>query len=321
MTLAEETGGEPRPCWLPSYGRYRLHFSLPGNASLPDFPGSAWRGAFGWALRELVCVTGQADCRGCLLMAGCAYQRIFETAVKNPERGVSTHAPHPFVLHAPGPSPRALERGEIHVDLCLLGQAGELLPAVTAAMQRAAAGGVAGARNRLRLRRMDQWHHGRWEPIYRPGWDGLRLLPPESGEQPPAFPGGPVTIRLLSPLRLKQGGRLVGPERLTPRVFMYALYARMRRLAAHYAAAMDRHWPEVPQHRQFRESCLRWQELDRYSSRQGRKHGIGGLLGSFTMDLDGLEEAWPLFWHGQFLHVGKCTSMGHGAYRIQLGAD
>ncbi len=32
---------------------------------LPDFPGSAWRGAMGHALKRLVCVTGMQDCTAC----------------------------------------------------------------------------------------------------------------------------------------------------------------------------------------------------------------------------------------------------------------
>ena len=50
------------PEWLPPYARYRFFFSLPQHAELSEWPGSAWRGAFGWALRELVCVTGAKTC-------------------------------------------------------------------------------------------------------------------------------------------------------------------------------------------------------------------------------------------------------------------
>ncbi|MBU0500879.1 MAG: CRISPR system precrRNA processing endoribonuclease RAMP protein Cas6 [Gammaproteobacteria bacterium] len=58
--------------------------------------------------------------------------------------------------------------------------------------------------------------------------------------------------------------------------------------------------------------------MDRYSSRQAIKHKIGGILGSVTLDRASYQTAWPLLWHGQFLHLGKLTSMGHGAYRIRL---
>ncbi|RME44758.1 MAG: CRISPR system precrRNA processing endoribonuclease RAMP protein Cas6 [Chloroflexi bacterium] len=40
-------------------------------------------------------------------------------------------------------------------------------------------------------------------------------------------------------------------------------------------------------------------------------------MGDFTLTLEDPEPVWPMLWHGQFLHVGKCTSMGHGAYRLE----
>ena len=99
---------------------------------------------------------------------------------------------------------------------------------------------------------------------------------------------------------------------------MHALYARMRSLARFGAGRAAERWPEVPADLRFPSASLRWIELERYSSRQGRRHRIGGLLGEFELPLEGLEAAWPVLWHGQYLHVGKLTSLGHGAYRIRI---
>ena len=294
--------------WLPPYGRLRCHYSLPRGRHLPQWPGSAWRGAFGWALRELVCLTGQSDCRGCLLAADCTYQWLFESARQGGGGRRSSHLPHPFVLTAGVPA----RDGGALLELCLMGPALEALPAVITALGRAGEAGVGGVRS-LRLRLAEQWAAGCWQPVYRPG-ESLRRLPPLNDTPP--FPGGRVHIRLSSPLRLVHGGALVGPDALRPGIFMRALYARMRSLAGHYGRPVEGFWPAVPDELRFPSARLRWLELERFSSRQRRKHFIGGLLGEFELDLEGLEAAWPVLWHGQYLQVGKATSQGHGAYRI-----
>ena len=309
-----ERAGAVESSWLPPYGRYRFAFSMPQGIRLPEWPGSAWRGAFGWALRDLVCVTGAKTCNGCLLARDCTYQRLFESAADSAQPGgITTHTPHPFVLFVP---PADAHRTDALLEMRLLGHAIHDLPAVVTALARAGERGIGGSRNRLKLRTVEQWSGGCWQPIYRPDWAGLRQLPPERETSP--YPGGRVVIRLTSPLRLKHEGRLVDEKRLTPRIFLHALYARMRSLSRLGTGHVAERWPEVPAGLRFPVANLRWLDLDRYSSRQGRRHRIGGLLGEFALDLDGLEAAWPVLWHGQYLHVGKMTSLGHGGYHIRF---
>ncbi|MGB1110419.1 MAG: hypothetical protein ACPG4N_08695, partial [Gammaproteobacteria bacterium] len=45
--------------------------------TIPEFTGSAWRGAFGHALRQISCQTGAKLCDGCPKLYDCAYQSIF----------------------------------------------------------------------------------------------------------------------------------------------------------------------------------------------------------------------------------------------------
>ncbi|RME44757.1 MAG: hypothetical protein D6791_12460 [Chloroflexi bacterium] len=250
--------------WLPRYARYRLRFSLPASARLPRHPGSAWRGAFGWALRELVCQTGQPECTGCVLKSQCLYQRIFETAVDEARSGVRTHAPHPFVLHVP-PGGQPSTDANAWIEMTLIGEACDALPTVVEALRKAGEAGIAGRRNRLNLWSASQWHGGRWEPILRPEWETLRRLEPNPAAETPPCPGGNLRVRLLSPLRLKHQGRLVNESGLTPHVFLRALYARMHHLARYHAASAMAEWPEIPGQASFFRSRLRWHEIDRYS--------------------------------------------------------
>ncbi|RMG29983.1 MAG: hypothetical protein D6721_04680, partial [Gammaproteobacteria bacterium] len=228
---------------VPPYTRLRFHFSLPAGAALPPWPGSAWRGAFGWALRELVCLTGQDQCGGCLLASECLYQRLFETAVAAAGQGVTTHAPHPFVLFVPDAGRGRRSRDGAVIELTLIGEACAALPLVVRALQRAGEGGIAGRRNRLRLWSVSQWHGGRWEPVLRPGWNALRRLDPEPLDSFPPYPGGALRVQLCSPLRIKHQGRLVGPDAFSPRIFVHALYVRLRRLCQFHGRPSVSSWP------------------------------------------------------------------------------
>jgi hypothetical protein len=54
---------------------------------LPDYSGAAWRGVFGHALKQLVCVTRERNCLDCLLYRSCVYPYIFE-APPDPAVGI-----------------------------------------------------------------------------------------------------------------------------------------------------------------------------------------------------------------------------------------
>src|SRR6266404_2977301 len=90
------------PAGVPTlpFARYRLRFKPRGKVQLPEYTGSAWRGALGHALKKAVCVTHLNACPPCLLYRSCPYPYIFETP---PPPGADkmrnyTAAPHPFLL-------------------------------------------------------------------------------------------------------------------------------------------------------------------------------------------------------------------------------
>ena len=58
---------------------YRFYFATDSSVRLPKYPGSAWRGAFGHALKKTVCVVRITPCNQCMLKSACAYSYVFET--------------------------------------------------------------------------------------------------------------------------------------------------------------------------------------------------------------------------------------------------
>ncbi len=102
--------------------RFEIHLRPRVDAVLPPFLGSTLRGAFGHALKAIVCLMPHGDCARCFLVDRCLYPKIFETSARNsrtqelqqtaPVLATSTllkrgqDAPRPFIFIPPFPARR-----------------------------------------------------------------------------------------------------------------------------------------------------------------------------------------------------------------------
>lgn len=267
---------------------------------MPGYMGSAWRGGFGRALRRAVCVTGLSTCPGCPFETSCVYPYLFETAPGG-EGGILAsydRVPNPFVLAPPWDGGRLVpEGGEAALRLVLIGRAIEHAGCAKQAVVEAGLRGLGPDRGSLDL----AWV----EPV----------TPPPIGPCPDR-----VEISLASPLRLVEAGRLVGPAAIRPRHLLLALLRRVSILAERHGPAplaLDyRGLKERAEAAEFSETTLRWVEWARYSGRQQALLQMGGLLGSLSLPLAGLEPFWPFLWLALWVHVGKGATMGLGAMRV-----
>jgi len=309
------------PLPLLPLARYRLTFQVAEPVRLPAYAGSAWRGAFGRALKRLVCVTREPACEPCLLYRSCVYPYVFETP---PDPAVGklrkyTAAPHPFVLEPDLAQTGALPAGAAAtLGVVLFGHGNRCLPYVLHALDQAGRRGV--GRGTLVLEQVEQAVAGdRWRGIYAPG-EALTPAPP----QVPPWPPCPDRFRLAleTPLRLKQEG-----HHLTPEAFQFgALFANLLRrisllTAFHTDTPLETDFAGLTRAARSLAAAatrLRWHEWTRYSSRQDALLQMGGLLGEVTLAGAGLAPFWPYLWLGQWTHAGKGTSMGLGKYRVEV---
>jgi hypothetical protein len=304
-------------------GRYRLLFAQGGTAGWPRFSGSAWRGAFGRALRQTVCVTRLDSCGTCLLKASCAYSYLFETPIPSVALKMRRYpaAPHPFALQIHDATATC---GPYILGLSLFGHGNRYLAYVIHAMTQAAAGGIGRRRIRLSLTEVQQAGSAAedWRTIYTPAGE-LTPLPPET-PAPPAC-GTMVRIVLCSPLRVQRREALVGPQEF---VFADLFGPLLRRLSmltyfhGDFPLEVDfRGLMEQARQVSLISTTLRWHDWIRYSSRQQTTMQMGGLIGEFALDGGDIGPFWPYLWAGQWTHVGKGTTMGLGQYTIILEAS
>jgi len=299
--------------------RYRLTFRAADDLRLPAYTGSAWRGAFGHALKRLVCATREPTCPPCLLYRSCLYPYVFETP---PDPGVGkltryTAAPHPYVL-VPDEHGGAIARGAtLTLDVTLFGHGNRHLPYVIHALSQAGQHGLGRGRGALDLARVAQHDGADWHPIFAPG-EGFSPLPAVA-PTPPPLPER-FTLRLLAPLRLTHEERLVSQDRFRFHLLFSSLLRRISLLTAfHTDDPLETDFAGLTQAARTVELAgarLRWHDWTRHSSRQDALIQMGGLVGEIELDGAGLEPFWPYLWLGQWTHAGKGAVMGLGRYRI-----
>ena len=305
--------------------RCRLTFRATVNLRLPAYAGSAWRGAFGHALKRLVCVTRDPACPSCLLYRSCIYPYLFETP---PDLGVGkltkyTAAPHPYVLIPDALTPDArggvITQGEtVALDVILLGHGHRHLPYVIHALNQAGQRGLGQDRGALELLSVTQADGDDWRLVYTPG-SAFAPVPAMVPATPPV--PAALTLRFLTPLRLTSENRLVSQDRFRFHHLFSSLLRRISLLTAfHTDAPLETNFAELTQSARavaLKNAQLRWHDWTRFSSRQDALVQMGGLVGEIELTGADLEPFWPYLWLGQWTHAGKGAVMGLGRYRIE----
>lgn len=287
--------------------RYRPHGTPPRQDT--DLI-SAWRAAFGKALRRAVCMMSPTTaCADCVAHTHCLFPLMFEDVAQGVDPRYQA-PPRPFVPQLIGPGEAA--DGELCLALTLLGgttrHAAPLIPTFHEVGER----GLNLGRRRLRLSLSGV---ERELPVLSGHWQPLMPVADHSAGTPPSLPPVPGEARLqfLTPVRLQQEGRPVGPSRFSVALFLERLHARLALLRSVYGDGAPATDPSPGQFHRVR--CdLHWREHRHHGKRT--EVVLGGLVGSVDLTGAALAHVWPDLWLGQVLGVGNHTALGFGQYRV-----
>ncbi len=302
--------------------RYRFEFSYSQPCRLPHYPGSAWRGAFGHALKRTVCVVRNTPCAACMLQSNCAYAYIFETPppVNAGKMRKYNASPHPFAfqfIHRSLPEPEYYR-----FDLMLFGYGQRYLPYIIHALQRAGREGIGGGRQVFELAQVSLIDHNQQNHSIFTG-DTLSAV---TGHSLPSLPPVPNKLRLnfVSPLRIKQQGKNMTANTLSFAALFGNLLRRISMLTFfHSDTPLETDFQGLTQQArelEFNHKNVHWYDWTRYSNRQQTEMKMGGLLGSVELDLSAHPQFWPYLWLGQWTNAGKATSMGMGQYLLEAAS-
>jgi len=305
-------------------GVYRFEIIAVEPLNLPNYKGSTFRGAFGHAFKRVSCALRGKDCEQCLLRNKCVYCYVFLTP---PPPGAGRmrkypYAPHPFVLEPPPERYRFYRIGEkIRFGLVLVGKGNEYLPYFIYAFDEMGQVGIGRGKGRFRLLAVYRERaDGSFERIY----DGETKVLTQTDEASPLGAlltsdgcGGAVSVAFLTPTRLKGNGRFA--SQVDFQLFIRSLLRRASSLLYfHCGVELDVNYRELIRRAgdvRTVNSSLRWYDWERYSSRQGTRMKLGGLVGSVEFAGD-IGEFMPLIKFGEIVHIGKGTSFGLGKYVI-----
>lgn len=303
-------------------GCYDFHAEFLSRALLPPYKGSTIRGAFGVALKRVLCVLKHQECNRCPLNGTCVYAQVFENlqqAGPNGGQGV----PHPFVIEPPLDEKTEYEPGEgMDFRLLLFGKFNEKLNYFVYAFQQMGRLGlgrsVGGKRGEFELKSVQAgstivFDSGEGSLIPRdPGTLSLYSL---QDSQPEI---SRLTVTLITPLRLKFQNSL--KDELPFHVLIRAALRRISSLNSHFSdGEPDLDYRGLVQRSgnvRTVSSDLRWLDWARYSNRQETRMQMGGLSGKATYSGD-LTEFIPLLKYCEKVHLGKATTFGLG--KIALG--
>lgn len=282
----------------------------------PVFPGAAFRGALGRALRRVSCSTGYPSCHGCPLTARCAYGYLFETHVPQSAARMRLYpfAPHPMVLRPPDDCAEWRAGDLVHLELLLFGRGIDYLPFVLYALGVAGEDGIGPDRVPLRLVRADLVGASP-----RPLYDGATLAPGPYGvplgREVARSAAGDVRLALLAPVRIVHEGNLA--RELPLHVLARALLRRAASLAYfHEGLTLDLDFAGIIERARsvpVRDARLSWRDQRRHSARQGRAQVLGGAVGDVTY-VGVPADIAELLSLGELTHVGKGTAFGLGRY-------
>ncbi len=305
------------------YLRLRTTLSAEEPAVLPPFLGSMLRGAFGHALRRMVCVMGpEQACADCGLRQACSYTRLFEPYVEGEPppflRGID-QAVRPYVFEPLDEGGRLMPGGTLCFDLLLFGQAADLAAYTVLAVERMARVGLGMQRVAFRLQKVEALApDGSAQEVFRAGapLSGARI----SAAVPPAapLPEGEVTLRFETPLRIKVRDHLNDRPRF--RDLAFNMLRRILELAHFHVPGAVIDWnfrPLLDQADDVRITAadLAWHDWERFSQRQGTTMKLGGLVG--TMKLAGdLAPFTPLLRTAEVVHIGKGATFGLGKVSV-----
>lgn len=309
-------GEGPASAALPPLTSLRVLYEAENPGTLPPLPTTSFHGALAKALWREVCLApARPACLGCPAQPQCAYARLFEPAV-DPESsyvpGVTTEPPRPLVL-APDPPHLPTGRAPIRVAagdpvafrLVLVGPPQGVHMSLIRALRLAGRQGLGNGRFTVRLRMLDA---GRERPAGRSGSPGVG--------QADIAPRR-ATLHLVTPLRLKAGGRVV--SELNALSLVDAMIRRVRLLASVTGTAWEPPFDPKRVAAALRvSSSLRLLPVRRHSARQGRRMGWPGLVGEVHLSGLGLAPLWPLVRFCEKAQLGKGTTFGFGRYEVVL---
>ena len=271
-----------------------------------DFPGAIVRGSVMFRAKKLLCANPKLfDCKKCILAEKCVYARLFETIrPKNAEiMRKYKEIPRPFVLTP------TIKNGEMNVKITLFGEYIEYFPyffLVFKSIEKNKKFSVISVKN-FEKEILQGNNIASDFDVKNTSSVTFNLHSKE------------ITLKFITPLRIKSNGKYVNQTNLKFEHIAKNLMRRLSLLSYFYGNPWKpdfKKLAELSTKAETVKSSLGWLEVERYSMRQKKYIGMGGITGNITF-VNVAKPFFNLLKIGEYTHIGKNTSFGHGYYKIE----
>ncbi len=311
------------------FSKFIFELTFLQNTTLPKFVGSMFRGAFGWAFRNAICVTKQDDCGNCILKSECIYYNAFETEIDNTNiyflKGVKK-LPHPFVIHQPLTTNRKFLKGDtLELPITILGHYSNFLPYLVYVFTKMGEKGVTKVNFKFNISNIFSIDYNlNKESIYSKNND-IKLQYPTIKlsdfllDDYSKFTKAQITI--TSPLRLQKDGVVIGgSNNFSVNSFLNAVLRRYLAVSHLYCNQQDINNFSILDNNiniKIEKQNLTYTAVERFSNRQNTTMDMGGLTGLILLEGD-FSKIGFLLKLGSFINIGKNTMFGNGGYNVNF---
>jgi hypothetical protein len=306
---------------------FRFYLEILSFTILPPYKGGVFRDAFGNAFRKSVCAMKQVkDCDSCFLKGKCLYVALSQPLPPKDfkDAGKYNHAPPPYVLNPPPDNRQSFHPGDmLAFDLVLIGRAIDALPYFIYSFIEMGKMGIGrrgkdGERGKYEITGVDHISGDATNRIYDIKTETLKSFDKVNEPLPLDHEEiQSVTVKLMTPLRLKEKGNLV--TNLTFPLLINRTIHRLQLLSEFYGTKGPIPVPDTlikdAEEIITANENLHWYDWERYSSRQKDLMKFGGLKGEITFT-GNLTQFMPYLRLAEVVNAGQETSFGLGRYEI-----
>ena len=254
------------------------------------FIGSTLRGAFGVALKKVVCINPSYTCEGCFARENCLYYDFYEA------RNKAHQYRFDFDLN-----PKTYD-----FSLYLFEEATEKLPYVVSAIHKMLTEqGLGVKREKFGIQSITCND----KTIYNGGKFDLTNCTPQAFV--PTTLTSEAQISLVTPLRMKYQGRLL-TQKPSLELLLYSIHNRLAELKGLPKTKLT----YTPTYKE-QNASIRFTDQTRRSNRQKTKLQIGGITGNIKYD-DIDEKSLIYLQLGEIIGVGKQTVFGMGKIKVKI---
>lgn len=297
---------------------FKMSVNLSSESSLRKsfMPASDIRGSLVLQSKRMFCVKSTAieDCQNCTLRYKCNFAQLYRTPLPKDSNVMRKYreVPHPFVLAA------VQNENCYDIIITLFGDFIDYFPFIFLALQEV------GKRKKFELISVENEGTSIWTNSNLSTEFKKVLVSDISKSVANSFSPGELTVKFLSPLRIKQQGKLVNPTSFSLEAFVENTLRRFSLLSYFYEnTRVDVNFAEILRKAaktRIVSADLKWLELERYSTRTKQNYPLGGIVGNFTARVS--EETIEfLILLGQKIQVGKNTSFGYGYFEVNKNKE